>query len=708
MSRLPPPPIENKLQILVSLYKKKSGRCRSLFLVALLVTLSIMGYIVIYSYDLVNLNIMENTSAGGGSNMVTATYKKDIIRAPHSNNSQNTPTFMNLKSDTSFSIRAPHEVDDWANDLVCSTPIEPIISNIPPLTDDLIGGNNPKYINVGMPKSGSTSLTYLFNRAGIKTSHYKNCRKKNGNINFKKTKKQRTYKKEQVKCGSCIKDVIDNNALHNIFLECGNFTMWGEMNFNRNKNVNVCIYPQIQYLEKIYTDAPHATWIMPMRNVSDWIDSVTRWGRIPGTFRDDFGPCNFPQIGFKGSTDLMDDRKMMAMYCNHIVQIREFVKSHQSLSLIEFRIEDPNVGNFLENLLPIDADDWGKQNVNNKSKQVDMKAIAATQNINAARASNNSISHVTSEDPVPVHRDNDNVREHSSFTSAAEFDDACIRLPRLQVNIKSRFNHNFNSNTGPGWPNNHFHSAFQLHAIIYWAMVSQNLEEVCLYLPENHPRQYREYLNVLLPTFRFVLHPSLELFNDSLTAAEMQPMSSFRQWKKWIRNHPNGEPYRKFLQYLQTQNHKYECSDSDPEVVFLKRMSPDPQDRIVKGDPIHAIPKVEEIALSMNATFGVFTGGEHDLITQARKFKCARVVIGQHGADMTNMMFAIHGRLQCIIEGPKILQQCFKVMASEMKADYHKVGAVESKSQPGKEWDLDQLSKSTRACIRDYKSSESE
>lgn len=71
--------------------------------------------------------------------------------------------------------------------------------------------------------------------------------------------------------------------------------------------------------------------------------------------------------------------------------------------------------------------------------------------------------------------------------------------------------------------------------------------------------------------------------------------------------------------------------------------------------------------MSMNVTFGVFTGGEHNLITQARKFKCARVVvIGQHGADLTNMMFAIHGRLQCIIEGPYIKQDCFKVMASEM------------------------------------------
>jgi hypothetical protein len=306
MSRLPPPPpIENKLQILVSLYKKKSGVCRSLFLFAVLVTLSLMGYIVVDSYGL-----MESTSAGGGSNIVTVTIKK-------------MPTFTN--------------------------------------------------------------------------------------------------------------------------------------------------------------------------------------------------------------------------------------KSHQTLSLIEFRIEDPNVAKFLESLPPIDADDWGKQNVNYKNKEEKMKAIAARQKIKAARASNSNISHETLEDPVPVpvpvpvHRDdgndNDNVREHSSFTSAAEFDDACTRLPRLRVTVKTQYNKSFSR---PGWPTHHFHSSFQLHAIIYWAMVSQNLEEVCLYLPRGHSRQYREYLNVLLPTFRFVLHPNRKLFNDSLTAVEMQPMSSTLAWEEWIRDHPNGEPYRKF------------------------------------------------------------------------------------------------------------------------------------------------------------------
>mmetsp|Transcript_3117 Transcript_3117/g.3694 ORF Transcript_3117/g.3694 Transcript_3117/m.3694 type:complete len:341 (-) Transcript_3117:510-1532(-) len=289
----------------------------------------------------------------GGSNMVTVSKIKKIKNMHniiHQTTTIKMYLLLNQTSDTSVNIRTSHEVDDWANDIVCSKPLEPIISSN-------LGGNNPKYINVGMPKSGSTSITHLFKMAGITNCHYDNC-KKNHPKNKNKNKKRA--------CGVCIKDIIDNHRQRNIFSECGDFTMWGEMNIIEEK---ACIFPQIKYLENIYTDAPHATWIMPMRNVSDWLDSVSKWGHYPGEFRNQFRLCNFQQIGFNGSTDAMDDRKMMAMYCNHIVQIREFVKSHPTLSLIEFRIEDPNVGKFLESLLPIDAADWGKQNVMDESRQ---------------------------------------------------------------------------------------------------------------------------------------------------------------------------------------------------------------------------------------------------------------------------------------------------------------------------------------------------
>ena len=121
------------------LYMGQSRRYRSLILFASFAALSLMGYIVIDKYDLVNLNFMGSTSTGGGSDMVTVTNKKEIInnqiastnmnqKSDTTNkkkiiNNQITSTIMDQKSDTSYSIRVPNKVDDWGNDLVCSKPI---------------------------------------------------------------------------------------------------------------------------------------------------------------------------------------------------------------------------------------------------------------------------------------------------------------------------------------------------------------------------------------------------------------------------------------------------------------------------------------------------------------------------------------------------------------------------------------------------------
>ena len=72
-----------------------SRRYRSLLLLALFAVLSPMGYnVIIDKYKFVSLDFIGSTSAGGGSNMVTATNKKEII------NNQLMSTIMDQKSDT--------------------------------------------------------------------------------------------------------------------------------------------------------------------------------------------------------------------------------------------------------------------------------------------------------------------------------------------------------------------------------------------------------------------------------------------------------------------------------------------------------------------------------------------------------------------------------------------------------------------------------
>lgn len=122
-----------------------------------------------------------------------------------------------------------------------------------------------------------------------------------------------------------------------------------------------CTFPQIQFLDKLYEDAPHATWLMPLRNVSAWLNSVNRWGNMRQRYR----RCNFrPHLDFNGQRDYTDDRKMMALYCNHVQQIRQFVEDHPTLSLIEFKIEDFMTGSLLAQYFPVNGSYWGQQNAN--------------------------------------------------------------------------------------------------------------------------------------------------------------------------------------------------------------------------------------------------------------------------------------------------------------------------------------------------------
>ena len=93
MSGLPPRPP----------YKDQS---RQYVPVALLVALSVMGYIIIDRYNL----------ASGGSNMVTVINKREIIHAPHPNNNQNTSTIMNQKSDTTNKKKIINQVEDLPRD----------------------------------------------------------------------------------------------------------------------------------------------------------------------------------------------------------------------------------------------------------------------------------------------------------------------------------------------------------------------------------------------------------------------------------------------------------------------------------------------------------------------------------------------------------------------------------------------------------------
>ncbi len=192
-----------------------------------------------------------------------------------------------------------------------------------------------RIINVGMPKCGSTSLNQFF-QDDFYSRHF-HCGMKG-------------Y------CGDCIKANIEDNQPP--LVNCGNFTVWTQM----DQTHRTCIFPQIFYLEEIYNEAPNATFILPFRNVTGWIRSVSNWKKFRQRLNN---VCDFTKIGIEQKS-LMIDENMEALFCNHVKHIRQFVHDHPSLTLIEVSIEDPSAGNILASHFPVDASKWGQKNANPK------------------------------------------------------------------------------------------------------------------------------------------------------------------------------------------------------------------------------------------------------------------------------------------------------------------------------------------------------
>lgn len=138
---------------------------------------------------------------------------------------------------------------DWASDDLCHKPIDPTISKSRDLFyPQNVRNSTARVLNMGVSKSGSSSVSKLFENSGFYASQW-GCG-------------------EAGLCGTCFSRHF--NTTGDVFRQCGNFNFSGQL----DQQMSGCNYPQIELLDKIYEDAPHATWLMPLRNVSEWLSSV--------------------------------------------------------------------------------------------------------------------------------------------------------------------------------------------------------------------------------------------------------------------------------------------------------------------------------------------------------------------------------------------------------------------------------------------------
>ncbi len=111
-------------------------------------------------------------------------------------------------------------------------------------------------INIGMPKTGTSSLTSFLNQQGYECAHWR---------------ANRTH------VGIEVRRHLFSNALKdfNCFTQL-DYCEW----VSKAENISRSIWPQHEMLTEFVSRYPKAKYVYTTRNTSTWFDSVSRWGDI--------------------------------------------------------------------------------------------------------------------------------------------------------------------------------------------------------------------------------------------------------------------------------------------------------------------------------------------------------------------------------------------------------------------------------------------
>lgn len=201
-------------------------------------------------------------------------------------------------------------------------------------------GHLPRpFINLGMPKVGSTSLQAFFKCGGYNSSHYE-C----GNGIF---------------CADCIKRAISNNLPP--LASCGGYDAFVQLDNGGT------FFPQIESLEQIHQESPNATFLLTFREMAGWYRSITHWPPNADTLNPPLVMSNrMKRSNITGLPAGMgrDESEFSMWFCNHVTKVRDFVEKHPSHALIEIDIEGSNNDMMLGDLFGIKRSCWGHANKN--------------------------------------------------------------------------------------------------------------------------------------------------------------------------------------------------------------------------------------------------------------------------------------------------------------------------------------------------------
>jgi hypothetical protein len=233
---------------------------------------------------------------------------------------------------------------------------------------------------VGFPKAGTSSIFNFFKCSGLKSMHWYCC----GDQVEPQTGGPHLM-------ASCMLKNVQRGLP--ILYKCGHYDLFAELNGPRKRMYNESgqpgyllddgtydfqgpgnrlFFPQHHYINELHQQYPNATFILNLRPVDEWVDSVLRWG-------DDLATqiLNEYHVQSNGNIELPKDsieltKTLTLLFEEHSEMIRNFVRKHPSHSLVEVDVSDSRAGEVLADAFGLDEKCWQQMNKNAENQTLDM------------------------------------------------------------------------------------------------------------------------------------------------------------------------------------------------------------------------------------------------------------------------------------------------------------------------------------------------
>jgi hypothetical protein len=227
-------------------------------------------------------------------------------------------------------------------------------------------------LNVGFPKSGSSSIARWFRNTGRTVSHHfvqaRNNKETPENI-------VGLQMLEASRQGLSPFALLPPKHVHAQMDYTG-----GILSGETDNSMAITIFPQIQLLDEIHAAEPNATFVLLHRPVQDWIESAKKWNRYPFRWAEGDIPGLVLTEQQRYERDILSERivvneqQLQDWWCTHVLHIREFVKQYPSHNLIELDLYDGETSSqLLSQLFPTfntihtSNMEWTKANSNPKN-----------------------------------------------------------------------------------------------------------------------------------------------------------------------------------------------------------------------------------------------------------------------------------------------------------------------------------------------------